>query len=166
MHKCDYIDETHAALRASPQMRADAVGLLLAEALSYSARFSLEFDGRLLIALGSADAAALLPTLRALPAIGSAEVHEELLDGDRRKLLHQVLSYRREKWVDPPLNYIERVLLFDAENHLLLRGSDSCEFILFVLPAAGRENLISRYREAGIPEDIIKKVDIDIDRGI
>jgi hypothetical protein len=58
------------------------------------------------------------------------------------------------------------VLLFDPDNHVLLRANESCEFILFLLPTAACENLIERYREAGIPEAIIKQVDVDIERGV
>jgi len=165
--RCDYLDETHSALRASPQLRADAVHLLIEEALPCSVRFRLEFDRRrLLAALGAADAAALLPTLPTQAGAHPIEVHEEQLDDDRRKLLRQVLSFRREKWADPPLNYIDRVLLFDPKNHVLLRANESCEFILFLLPTAARENLIKRYREAGIPNAVIKQVDLDIERGV
>lgn len=164
---CDYLDETYVALRASPQLRADAVRLLVEAALSRSARFRLEFDRRrLLDALGAADAGALLPTLPKQPGAGPVEVHEELLNDDRRKLLQQVLSFRREKWADPPLNYIDRVLLFDPDNHVLLRANESGEFILFRLPATLRENLIERYREARIPEAVIKQVDFDIEQGV
>lgn len=165
--RCDYLDETHPALRASPQLRADAARLLLEEALSRSARFRIEFDRRrLLTSLGAADMAALLPTLPTKARRGPVDVHEELLDDDRRKLLRRVLSFNLEKWTDPPLNYIDRVLLFGANDRVLLRATDNCEFILFALPAAARAKLMERYEAAGIPEAVIKQVDVDIEQDV
>jgi hypothetical protein len=165
--RCDYLDETHPAFRASPEVRADAAHALFEEALSGSTRFRLEFDReRLLAALGPSDAAALLPTLPARPPPGPADVHDESLDDDRRALLLRALSFRREKWADPPLTYIDRVVLFDAGAQVVLRANDSAEFILFALPEPARGRLVERYRASGIPEDVITQVDVDIEQGI
>jgi hypothetical protein len=164
---CDYLDETHPALRAEAKLHAEAVRLLLEEALSCSARCRLEFDRRrLLAALGPDDAARLLPTLPAEARVGPVDVHEEFLNDDRRCLLRRVLSFAAEKWPDPPLNYIDRVLFFSADGRVVLRANDNLEFILFALPDEARARLVERYQVEGIPEDVITQVDVDIDQGI
>lgn len=165
---CDFLNQAHPALRASPALRAVAVHALLEVALRCSVRFRLEFDrARLLTALGATSAAALLPSL---PACASSEGplarRDELLDDEKARLLRQVLSFERDMWTDLPINYIERVVLFDAQGDVVLRASDSAEFILCALSNMEHEDLIERYRAAGIPAEVVESVDVDINQGV
>jgi hypothetical protein len=158
--RCDFLD--HARLRHAPELRALAIDALFEVALRYGTRFRLEFDAsRLLAVLGSAQAAALLPG-QPVPTAGPLERREEPLAEDRARLLRKVVSFGPGEWPDPPINYIEKVILFDEQGNILLSASDNAEFILFALPQEGRDNLIERYRAAGIPVNTIQPVDVDI----
>ena len=76
------------------------------------------------------------------------------------------MSFGPGPWPDPPLNYIERVVLFCERGNVVLRASDSAEFILFALPRNRRDSLVDRYLKTGIPVDTIEQVDVDINSSI
>jgi hypothetical protein len=157
---CDFLD--HARLGRSPALRALAVDTLFAVTLDYSKRFRLEFDApRLLAVLGSQHIATLFPG-RPAPTQGPLERREEPLDHDRARLLRKLMYFGPGEWPDPPLNYIKKVVLLDGQGNAVLSASDGAEFILFMLPREGRDDLIARYRAAGIPADTIRPVDVDI----
>jgi hypothetical protein len=159
--RCDFLD--HARLRNAPALRALEVDILFEIALECSVTFRLEFDAqRLLPLLGPAYTAALLPGPPG-HAPGPLERRDEPLDKDRARLLRRVVSFGPGEWPDPPINYIERVVLFDEQGKVVLFASDSAEFILFALPQERRDNLVERYGAAGIPADTIEFVDVDID---
>lgn len=162
--RCDFLD--HTRLRDSPALRTLAVDKLFEIALEGSARFRLEFNAhRLLPILGPACTAALLPG-QAASARGPLERRDESLDHDRARLLRKVMSFGPGEWPDPPINYINRVILFDRQGKIILRASDSAEFILFALPPERRDALVEGYRAAGIPANIIEPVDVDINAAV
>jgi hypothetical protein len=163
---CDLLN--HQRLRHVPQLRALAVDALFETALGCSARFRVEFDPiRLPRVLGPETTEALLPGLRTQEsAAAPLERDDEPLDDERARLLGRVVSFELHEWTDPPINYIDRIILFDKQGKVVLRANDNAEFILFALPEDKRNDLIERYRRAGIPEDVVESVDVDINLGL
>lgn len=164
MTRCDFLD--HTRLRHAPALRALAVDLLIEEALGVSTRFRLDFDAPRLLPLLDPVSVASLFSGPPVTAHGGLERQEGPLDYDRARLLREMLSFGPGPWPDPPVNYIEQAVFFDERGDVVLRASDSAEFILFALPQDRRDNLVGRYLSAGIPVDAIEPVDVDINSSI
>lgn len=158
--RCDFLD--HARLSHAPASRILAIDILFEIALNYSRVFSLDFDApRLLAVLGPSCTATLFPG-QPVPVTGPLERRAEPLDQERARLLRELMYFGPGKWPDPPLNYIEKVALFDARGDAVLSASDGADSVLFLLPRQGRDDLLTRYRASGIPADTIQPVDVDI----
>jgi len=153
--------------RAAPALRVFSVHAVLDAALRRSARFCVDFDrARLIHSLGNETLRELLPHLAQRHAPGPLERQEEPLDEARKQLLRRVLSFEREQWDEPPVNYIERVVLFDTRGQIVLRASDSLDSILFLLPDGERRQLIERLSLAGVPNGVIQSLPLDIADGL
>jgi hypothetical protein len=162
----DYLNQDHPVLRAA-QARSYAVRELIERALAASKSFRLQFDrGRLEKVIGRETLEKVVPKVQDSPRVRRSqyEVHTGALDSDAIEMLRLLLAPEPPAGSERPLNYIRSVRLLDALGRTVLRGGDHNTFILFNLPATERAALIDSYRQAGIPESVIEKVDVDVEK--
>jgi hypothetical protein len=164
----DYLNQDDPILRGSEEKRIFAVAELLMSTLEYSDSYRMEFDGaRLRHVIGSESMERLMPKyplVEGKQAAHKYDFYADIVDTSKRELLQQVLSLTvAGGYVERPLNYIESVRFLDKDGVTILRGGDHNNFILFRLPENVRASLLTRYRERGIPDSVIKQVDVDVE---
>jgi hypothetical protein len=164
----DLLDQTQSSLRASPGLRAIAVDLVVELSLASSATYRLEFDGAgLRQLLGAVWMPMPARDSVGSPGPGASLDHAEgALDADRVRFLRRLVSFEQQEWRGSPLVFIERLVLFDALGRVVLRLGDGGDYVLFALPAAAKAALLEGYRRAGIPQEVIQEVAVDIARGL
>jgi len=162
----EYLERDHAAFRSAPDHLARAERALLAHGLSGATTFRAEFDRERLRSLIGGDAFATLFTDVSEHGRDPSryDTYEGDLDQERIALLSALLAAEDLGGRESPHNYIRSIRLLDGSGRTLLRIGDHNTFYVFDLPPDERPALIEDLQDIGLPGDVIKPVDIELDR--